>query len=271
MVELVYVKKRKRKKAARIIAAIGFIGLAILILVSFLGRYTGSYTVSLDSGEVQLTLTPKKLSDDHTSYMRVDSLPAFDLQSFGKLPDGNELDNEETTYEMGIENHKSGDRIMYFFKHTFFVKNLGNVASSFNLSVNITKNEPSSDGRYLDTILRVMIFDNSADSDSHNYEVYAKKSETPNKTGVGDETTYDEYLSIPYDPSDSTSKAVFATPFKDKDTIATIENKRLESGDLERYTIVAWLEGFDQQAKGVPPEGGVIKLGVTINAYENKQ
>jgi hypothetical protein len=42
-------------------------------------------------------------------------------------------------------------------------------------------------------------------------------------------------------------------------------------GDSTRYTVLLWLEGYDNEAernKDVVPEGGSIKLEVNVTGYE---
>ena len=276
--ELGYVKKRKRKKVVAVITAIASMGVGVFVLVSFLGRFVGTFTVALDTGSVKLSLAETSNFDNSTSYIKIDSLPSFDLYSFTSLGAAEDVDNENTSYLFGTEEDSRGNASMKYFKYTFFVKNDGNIIADYDLKVNLTKNVPSADGRYLDTLLRVLMYENDASSEEHAYHVYAKKSETPNAVYGEDglptgEKTYKEYISY-----DNPQKAQdhndafpgFAEMFESDSVIATLPVRNFQQGDSIRYTLVAWLEGEDQQAKGQPPEGGNLKLGVTINAYENK-
>ena len=43
----------------------------------------------------------------------------------------------------------------------------------------------------------------------------------------------------------------------------------IEVGEVRKYTVVTWLEGFRSSNDKLAPEGASIKLGVEINAYEN--
>ena len=273
--DLGYVKKRKRKKVVAILTALAAMGVGVFVLVSFLGRFVGTFTVALDTGSVKLSLSEKSSFDNSTSYIKIDALPAFDLCSFTSLPAADEVDNENTSYLYGTTKDSKGNSSMKYFKYTFFVRNTGNIAADYDLNVNLTKNVPSADGRYLDTLLRVLVYENDASSNEHSYTVYARASETPNQTyGFEEgETTFKEYIS--YDRPDKAEAhgdqfPGFAEMFKSDNVIATLPVRNFQQGDSKRYTLVAWLEGEDQQAKGNPPEGGNLKLGVTINAYENQ-
>ena len=274
MVELEYVKKRKRKKVVAVLTGLASLGVGVLVLVSFLGRFVGTFTVSLDAGSVKLSLSDNSSFDSPTSYIKIDSLPAFDLTSYTNLPSAREIDNENSPYTYGVKTDSKGNSSMNYFKYTFFVKNSGTIPADYDLKINITKNDPSDDGRYLDSILRVMVYENSSEEE-HSYTVYAKKSEKENNSyGFEEgETTYKEYISY-----DNPTKAErhgdtfpgFAEMFESENTIVTLPVRNFQQDEQKRYTFVAWLEGEDEQANGTPPEGGNLKLGVTINAYENQ-
>ena len=273
--ELRYVKKRKRRKLVAIITALASATVGVFVLVAFLGRFVGTFTVALDSGDVKLSLSEKSSFDSPTSYIKLDSLPAFDLCSFTSLPSADELDNEDSTYMMGTVTDSHGNQSMKYFKYTFFVRNGGSIAADYDLKVNLTKNVPSADGRYLDTLLRVLVYENDVNSDKHSCTVYALKSDTPNDTFgyEEEEKTFKEYISYNTPAKAEAHNDVFpgfAEMFESDSVIATLPVRNFQQGDAKRYTLVAWLEGEDQQAEGNPPEGGNLKLGVTINAYENQ-
>ena len=276
--ELGYVRKRRRKKVIAIVTTLAAMGVGVFVLVSFLGRFVGTFTVALDTGSVKLSLAEKSSFDDSTSYIKIDSLPSFDLYSFTSLGKAEDVDNENTSYLYGTTEDSRGNSSMKYFKYTFFVKNTGNIAADYDLKVNLTKNVPSADGRYLDTLLRVLVYENDANSNEHSYNVYAKASELPNaiydENGLPTgETTFKEYISYnsPQKAKDHNDAFPgFAEMFQSDNVIATLPVRNFQQGDTKRYTLVAWLEGEDQQAKGTPPEGGNLKLGVTINAYENQ-
>ena len=273
--ELEYVKKRKTKKLVAITSGVATAAIGVFVLVAFLGRFVGTFTVALDTGSVKLSLSDNSKFDSPTSYIKIDSLPAFDLNSFTSLPAASEIDNENTTYTYGTTTDSHGNSSMKYFKYTFFIKNESNIAADYDLKVNLTKNVPSEDGRTLDTLLRVLVYQNDLTSNEHSYTVYAKKSETPNQTyGYEDgDVTFKEYIS--YNTPEKAEQhgdsfPGFAEMFENDNTVATLRVRNFQQNDVKRYTLVAWLEGEDQQAKGNPPEGGNLKLGVTINAYENQ-
>ncbi len=274
MVELGYVKKRKRKKLAGILCAVGTVGVGTLILVSFLGRFVGTFTVSLNTGNVKLSLSEKSSFDSSSSFLRVDQLAPFGQTTFTKLPEDQVIDNEESTYLLGAHYEVDGKTLksLDYFKYTFYVKNSGQISAEYNMKINIVENKTSVDGRKLDSLLRVMVYENNGYEGDHNYTVYAKASESPNEDEEGN-PVFNEFISMNKEQARKAGVEFpgFAEMFESEKTIATIPVKYFDSNNMKRYTIVAWLEGYDPEADGEAPEGANLKLGVEINAYENKQ
>ncbi len=275
MVELAYVKKRKRRKLVAILSGIASLAIAVFIIVAFLGRFVGTFTVALDSGDVKLSLAEKSSFEEATSYIKFDQLPSFDLTTFTNLPEASTIDNEQSDYLYGAVPDGKGNSVLRYFKSTFYVKNTGEITADYDLKINITKNEPGTTAKggliYLDTILRVMVYENNADTDEHNYSVYAHKRRTPNTSTV-EADIFKEYTSY----SDESELREYgedlpflAEMFETDNTVVTLSNIGFTKGETKRYTIVTWLEGEDIDAQGNPPKGGNLKLGVTINAYEN--
>ena len=275
MVDLAYVKKRRTRRAVAILAGATSLAVAVFVITAFLGQFTGTFTVALDSGDVKLSLSEKSSFDNATSYIKFDELPSFDLTTFTNLPDASEIDNEQSDYLFGAIPDGKGNSVLKYFKTTFYVKNTGEVTADYDVKVNITKNDPGTTSKggivYLDTILRVMVYENDATTDEHNYSVYARKRSTPNSSDV-EADIFKEYTS--YSNVNDLRKygddlPFLAEMFETDNTVATLSTKGFAKGETKRYTIVTWLEGEDIDAQGNPPKGGNLKLGVTINAYEN--
>ena len=275
MVDLAYVKKRRTRKAVAILAGAASLATGTFVLVAFLGRFVGTFTVALDSGDVKLSLSEKSSFENATSYIKFDQLPSFDLTTFTNLPEASEIDNELSDCLYGAVPDGKGNSVLKYFKTTFYVQNTGDVNADYDVKINITKNEPGTTSKggliYLDTILRVMVYENNADSEEHNYSVYARKRSTPNSS-TEDADIFKEYTS--YSDENVLRKygdnlPYLAEMFETDHTVATLSTKGFTKGEIKRYTIVTWLEGEDIDAQGNPPKGGNLKLGVTINAYEN--
>lgn len=265
------VKKRKRRIAAAIVGCACTFATAALIIVSFLGRYTGTFTITLDENNVDLSLSLKKDFKDPSTVLLVNSLPQYDEKDYNYiLANKNVIDTEETDYLQGLNDGNTLD----YFKYTFYVKNTGGKTARYNFMVNILENSPDTKTgeRYLDDVLRVAIYESdNLDSVSEGEPtVYAKRAYTPHKN-ENDEYTYQEYKSVSRE--DATEDDIcygFAEMFESKDRIATLRVKNFEPEQIKRYTIVTWLEGNDPESIGEAPQGAKLKIGVEINAYENE-
>ena len=279
MVELSYVRKRRRKRAAIITSSVCAGGLAVLMIVAFLGYRVGSFTVKLRQTNVKLALTQDSISatdgktesqgtdtKHNTTYLMVSSLPAFEVHTDGKLQNHDTIDNEDTDYTIGaLINPKTGNtEYLYFFKYTFFIKNIGSVIANYTFDLRISENQrPTNVNSYgYDDLLRVRLYENS--DGQHNYETYAKPARSGKQGHINDkgEMVYDELIA-------STSDK-YATSFIDDTLILEREITDFNPGEFKRYTILTWLEGTDPQCDGQAPSGGSIKLEIGIEAHESR-
>lgn len=291
------VKRRRKRRLAAIFSGAAFVGASSLVIVAFLGRYVGSFTVGIDSGTLSLSMSKKKAFTDPTTFLSIRKLPSFTPTMYGTLvtdyPDSDAtktLDQEETLeadclheiqYVDDTSTEVSNIRSIGAFKYTFFVKNTGTKDADFKMDVKITENNPSSDQslapayRDLSNSLRVMLYSNFQDDD-HNKTVYAKAADTyhkldPSKTGVEDTEanhTFDEYISTPNDDSTVTFDG-FATKFLNDTDITSINVQDFVPDQMVRYTMVTWIEGNDPQCGGSAPVGASLKLGIQIKAVES--
>lgn len=264
MYRLEYVKKRKRRKRVAIVGGISTVVVATFAIVAFLGRFVGTFTVSLETRNVDLTLLEKKDSTAHTSFLRVSDLPAFQEYTYKYLKDidGFEnIDNEDSSSFMGA-NYDSSQQItsLNFFKYTYYVKNVGSKKAKYDWSVNILEDVKAKDGRSLLDTVRVMIF---VDGE---HKVYGQAA-----TELNDEGDYRSPVSVSKEQADDNFPFEgYAYLFTSSKVITTFQGQEINVGELKRYTIVTWLEGFRSSDEEFAPRGAKIKLGVEINAYENE-
>lgn len=274
MVELEYVKKRKRRRIVAIVSAVGFAGRTVLGIVSFLGRHTGTFTVSLDSGDVSLAIATKSSFEDKTSYLKIDdNLPTFQESSYLELRrnygDSN-IDDEGNDYLYGAVKDGETPVSLTFFKYTFFIRNTGTKTCRYDRDFNILSDTPYTDSEgnkiSLADTRRVKIYDHSMDDetkDEHDGKIYAKRSATYNKK-YG---TFQEYI------TDDDKSLGVAERFSSADKICHYEQYAFLPGQTRRYTRLVWLEGGDPQSSNYvePPKDATVKLGVDIKAYEDTQ
>lgn len=275
MVDLEYVKKRKRRRIVAIVSAVGFAGRTVLGIVSFLGRRTGTFTVSLDSGDVALSLSTKSSFEEKTSYLKIDdNLPTFHEASYPDLRKNygdSKIDNEDQDYLSGARKDEKGNPIsLTYFKYTFFVRNTGTKTCRYDRDFNILSDTPYTDSEgnkiSLADTRRVKIYDHSMDDetkDEHDGIVYAKRSATFNK----EYQTFQEYI------TDDDKSLGVAERFASNDKICSYKQTSFLPGETRRYTRLVWLEGGDPQSSNYvePPKDATLKLGVEIKAYEDTQ
>ena len=238
-------------------------------IVAFLGRFVGTFTVSLESRNVSLALLEKKESTQYSSFLRVNSLAPFQeftYQWFDDLYGGDEnLDNENTDSLIGANYEDGNLKSLSFFKYTYYVKNVGNVSAKYNWSVNVVDDVASSDGRSLIHTLRVAVYEDGKKT------VYGEALSKPHT-----EEGYDDYrapISVDKDRANEEFPFMgYAEEFESSNVITTFRDQQIDIGETKRYTIVAWLEGFRSSLDEpeFAPRGATIKLGVEINAYENE-
>ena len=283
MYDLLFVKKRRRRRIAALVALFSSLGITSLVIISFLGRSVGTFTVSLKNSEVKLALLEKKDSTNYSTYLHVNENAPYIPRSFYDYQDVLiSLDDENETSKYMDYVHDVGeekaeiDKALEFFKYTFYVKNIGNKTASYDMKIlikNVTRAEDGSD-RGLDDILRVMVFENDPNSEEHNYKVCAKKTpKYANYTNfdIDGKETDRELIAAVNEITHETEQYRLAEKFEeDGETIASYNVDNFGANDIVRYTIVMWLEGDDPQCNQKAPDGATLKIGVDIDAKEGK-
>ena len=278
MYDLNHVRKRRRRRIAAIVSLIASIGVASLIVTSFLGRTTGSFTVKVVNSDVKLALSRTEEFSDSTTYLRIGQLLPLKEMYYGSIPADDIIDSQYTDYDYGAAERNDEDQptSLYYIKYTFFVKNLGSTIVKYNFSVNLGDRKKSTDGteRTLDDTLRVMIYDNDvSEANSHKHKVYAKASPVYHIDKDNNETFREFLSSRPYDEvTEDDEHPLVDESFKNGQTIVKYAvEKPLAKDDIRRYTVVIWLEGEDRQSdpKTGIPDNASLKIGVNIDAFEN--
>ena len=277
MYDLLYVKKRRRRKIAALVSLVTGISITSLVIISFLGSKVGAFSVSIKNSSVKLSLCEKESFDNATSYLRIQDLYSFEEFSYLDLPEDEDLDNESTLYNderaLGFDD-KHNPVCMYYLKYTFYVKNSGNTPARYNLSINLTDRSKSSDGteRMIDDTLRVKVYENIPGEQRTKPRIYAKEAAGNNYLENG-EITRREFVGYNSIGSYESDEHPLAYTFKSPDVICEYDVSNFTKDSIRRYTVVLWLEGDDPQSNSSdePPEDAKLKLGVEIRAYEEAQ
>lgn len=279
MYDLLFVRRRRRRRIAALVSGFSSIGVTSLVIISFLGRTVGTFTVSVQNSTVRLALSDKQDFKNSTSYLRIDELPGTYFEySYDWFENLDLVDDERNDYFYGAYREDGQVAGMYYLKYTFYVMNVGTKLAQYTMSINLDECTQSDDNtsRTLDETLRVMVFENDPNAgDTHDYEVYAKEIvDSRNKTYDKDgKQTFREFVSTyPYAKEDGYHEDdahPLAKPFESGKAIIKKKITNFKFKDIRRYTLVYWLEGSDPQANiegEDAPQGAKIKLSVDINA-----
>jgi len=288
MVELQYVKKRKRKKLVAIITAASSCVLVAFIIVAFLGSKVGTFTVSLRNTDVSLSMATHSTFEDRGTYIRIEDIAPLDTYCYQEFlipnPEEHPKEGEEKIFNYDVYHNEFVSYMDFatyhpetgalvsapFFKLTFFLDNDGYSSARYDMLFNITLNrEDEYNHKKIDDILRVALIETTyiGGIEEKSISIYALKS------SFGDH--YDpkypeEKTSLEYICGDATSKkyAGLAEPFIDGTTVFCITRYNFQPSEQPRqYTILYWLEGDDHECVKPKPTTSKLELGVQINAY----
>ena len=79
MVDLNYLKKKRRKKVASIVTLITGVLLIPFMLVSFMGRDIGHFTIGLKNNDVKLAMSTDIDFNESTTFISLDKLPPYSI------------------------------------------------------------------------------------------------------------------------------------------------------------------------------------------------
>lgn len=266
MYKLNLVKRRKKIRRAAIITTVGAIGVGTMGIVAFLGNRVGTFTVTLSGESVELGLSEHKSFEDQTSHLVCNKLAAFSGQFtvnyFIEEYSYEKLHSEETTSDIGKEVY-SGTETMRFFKYTFYIKNTGTLAASYDMRIVLNSNSKPTNGSYpIDEYLRLAIFEGEG---NYTPEYYARRSLTKklNNEGNCPEAVCD---------SDVNSDNYYgeAIPFVSESELALLTKRKLAIDEVRMYTLLFWLEGYDPESHAIPDKGS-LTIGANINAYPQSE
>lgn len=164
VVNLEYVKKRRRKKIAAAVSGISAIVVVTFVLLSFLGQNLGSFTINLKGTGVSLSLSEKSSMENQTSYLQIGSVPPMDTFTYGMLDGSADIDNEETDYLMGAQYNVKGEVVdLNYLKYTFFLSNVGPTVAMFDFSLKFLDNQDGGnvDNTDVKDILRIGLYSNT--------------------------------------------------------------------------------------------------------------
>lgn len=200
--------------------------------------------------------------------LKIETSYPFEETTYSSLPSFDMLDNEDNPYDYGTYANEQGLKIFNYFKVTFYIKNISQTDSSLNVKFNIY--EDGKDNRLIDTV-RLMIFENEANTDLHNYSIYAKQAAFNNidKNGV---STNKEFMAVPSyngqedDEHPLVTGNLITDELERKNYYITSINESFKANEQLRYTVVLWLEGEDPDSNPNEqvPSNSNLKMSVEV-------
>lgn len=219
-----------------------------------------TFAVSLKNDkDVHLALSTKSDFSSKAEKYEIPDTLLFELDTYSNIFKKNDLDSELTDYTYG-SSQQSGQIVYRSLKFTFFIKNEGPTIADFQLNVKLSENKKSSNGRGLDSILRMGYYLNDVSTDDHYYYVYAKEANNGGQEAI---SISEQEASIRGEDFPG-----YAERFEGESSLLTHMRTNMLKDDAVRCTLVFWLEGYDEQATNTAPEGASLKFAVTINGSE---
>ena len=108
MVELEYVKKRKRKKVVAIVSLISSVVVVAFVILAFIGKDLGNFTLEVKGSGAELALSKDSTFDNTTSFYTVDKLATFETYTIKSIPEDDVLDNENSSDNLGKKINEIG-------------------------------------------------------------------------------------------------------------------------------------------------------------------
>ena len=216
-------RRRVMLKAAYVVGGISTFILLLFFGMATFARGVGSFTVSVPGeGEgISITLCENPEFKETTTKLFADPLDEMDNITESWIP--SDVDSDEY---YGSHNGK------YYIAYTFYLKNTSEQMISYNMSIDIEKNELG-----VDEAIRVKVYHN------------------------GEPTTYAKYKKDSLEPEPNT------TPFYSSKQVMYTEISDFEQSEIDKFTIVIWLEGNDPECTD-QIRGGKIKFSVNFTTIE---
>lgn len=222
-----YIERKKRKKRARIVAAVSSCGLFIMIMIALCLLTVDRFTITtLDDKDLSLSIdeTREKL----TTELHADPLlEAMDTQ-YTDIPEN---------IDEGLGSKNTDD----YFAYSFYLIGRASV-ETINYSLTMELKETSDD---LLNAMKVMIIKDGRRS------IYARANEDGTAKPLYSGTDHLEEPEI-----------IGSTiPFKENKHII-LEPYKINSGEYCKYTIVMWIDGWESHDY---MKGGVVDMNMTFS------
>ena len=272
-------KRRKRRNIAIAVGSTSAAVLAMLMIIAFLGRVSGNFTISIDprdfsnrlglSYEVDGSMTSTMLGSGLSEAKPVAASQVFNhIDSFDSSA---QLSGENSLYE-----GEGDSRRNYALVYTWYLRNKTDDEVTYRVTLNVSDYvSPTNEAIEPYEYLRVAVFVNPVltfpgAEQTHDYTVYGLQSRTAGTAEDDDDvrecisqfSTDEDGRRNPMS-TDNQKSSGYCTPFLDtKGRIFDLSGMTIAPSAAVRYTLVAWLEGYDPECRGKAPEGASMTFSL---------
>jgi hypothetical protein len=258
--------------------------------------------VQMDDTKAVLTMATNNDFDKKTSYLRATGMKKAYAYSADWLPDDAVIDDNNGGTKNGFVTYaedssdtgtdsvsvstasstQEGYAYDSYFGYTFFVRNVGAAPASFSLEYNIDNyKNPTNVAISLLDIVRVRVYENlitvaedGTSSTTHESQTFARVSNKPfvNDSGqIENREPIGKFDADVYEASNKTKvipaanreeNNAYATPFISNTVVYRKTYENLPSNQSLRYTVVMWIEGWDQDCYGAEPKNASMTFSM---------
>lgn len=228
-------KEQKRRRTARWLIIIIIAIIIILWLLSCMTTQFGDLVVSVDKDLETKGVILSETADFKNPQVMLDGGSVKDVynityDTFEALGVLDDLDNID-----GSHNGKD------YFAYTFYIQNNGKETFDYNATLEVTGVSKS-----CDEAARIMVYKNGEPT------IYAKPELGTKDTPV---------------PIAKEGYSDYAVPFLDNDTVFSKTMEDFSPGDVDKYSVVVWIEGEDSECIN-DIMGGHMRLSMNFEAAE---
>lgn len=228
-------KRFKYRKVSRFAITICLLLSFTVIGLTIYGSNVGNFVVTVEKAvTVSMALADNAQFNNSSSLLTAEGLREMTHATYRHIP-----------ADIGSKDGSDNDNVNYrYMAYTFYAKNLTEIAVNYDVEIVITKVYKN-----VDAAIRVMVIKNGEK------KIFAKPQETGENIGQPEQNINDKGISEYVVENFSSPASVY------KGSV-----KAFSSGQVDKYTVVIWIEGWDPQCSD-SIKGGTIKMEMKFWAY----
>jgi len=213
-------------------------GILIVVLsgLSYYGNSVGDLVITVDdviNRSLSLSETGEFTAEDASTMLAAHGINDIRDSTYYYIP-------EDIAEGNGL---KSDTKSNMYFAYSFYLKNTSDVSISYSATVSIDQRSKN-----MDQAARIMII-----VDNEEPLIYAR----PKADGTPEVLEHDE---------SAIKKGYTTIPFTE-DKFSAVDQKVMEIGQIQKYTIVIWIEGWDAECTDAIV-GGNLEVSMTFRILE---